>query len=197
MDRQTALIITLGLALGLLAASQVAEATIDPYGGASPPNADPLPDMPTFDTEQKIAAFLALIRRYESGDRYNVIFGGQSFDSYAAHPGVRVPFRNPATGKPDISTAAGAYQFILPTWNALASRLGLADFSPASQDAAARQLLIDTGAAQALANDDITTALRKASTQWASLPYSAARQNAKPLDTTLALYDQLLQSTVA
>jgi muramidase (phage lysozyme) len=122
------------------------------------------------------AAFLALIRQFESGDRYNVIYGGDTFDSYADHPRIYVPINLPGyEGKS--SSAAGAYQFLWATWDNLRNRLGLPDFSPPSQDAAALELLRQVGALAAIDAGDFDTAMRAASSQWASLPYSTAQQN--------------------
>lgn len=130
----------------------------------------------TSDPERNILAFLALIRQYESANRYNVLYGGGTFNSYADHPRRRIPINLPGyEGK--YSSAAGAYQFIESTWDSLASRLGLPDFSPASQDAAAIQKLHDIGAMNAIRAGDFDTALRRASGTWASLPYSEAKQN--------------------
>lgn len=63
---------------------------------------------------------------------YNVIHGGQRFESYADHPRVAVPIGNGKT-----SSAAGRYQFIGSTWDRASKALGLKDFSPANQDRAA------------------------------------------------------------
>ena len=79
--------------------------------------------------------------RFEGGSSYNIIVGGSSFDSFAKHPG-KVGFRYPKD-HPDKSlagkgsTAAGRYQITKTTWDTVAKRLGLKDFSPANQDRAA------------------------------------------------------------
>jgi muramidase (phage lysozyme) len=66
---------------------------------------------------------------------YNEIVGGGHFSDYSTHPNVAVP-------QPDgtVSHAAGLYQFQPGTFGPIAKRLGLKDFSPASQDAAAWDL---------------------------------------------------------
>lgn len=130
--------------------------------------------------DNNLLAFLALIRKFESDNRYNVLYGGGSFSDYSQHPRKAVPINLPGyEGKH--STAAGAYQFIYGTWNNLAQRLHLTDFSPASQDAAAIELLNEIGAIPAIHAGDFDTAMRIASSQWASLPYSPAKQNPKSI----------------
>jgi Tape measure protein len=66
------------------------------------------------------------------GADYNTIVGGGKFTDFSKHPGI-VGVRT-ALGP---STAAGRYQFTKTTWNMVAKKLGLTDFSPASQDKAA------------------------------------------------------------
>lgn len=69
------------------------------------------------------------------GNGYSEIFGGRKFQSFTGHPNIKVP-----VGDGQYTTAAGRYQMTLPTWQAQKARLGLKDFSPASQDAAALDL---------------------------------------------------------
>lgn len=79
---------------------------------------------------------LNYIARPESGGRYNVLYGGGTFGDYAAHPGIYNTISSgPNAGKK--SSAAGRYQFLERTWNDIASRYGIPDFSPQSQDAGA------------------------------------------------------------
>ena len=81
-------------------------------------------------------AFLNAMRGGESGGRYNVMYGGKTFDDYSDHPRQPQPIRSgPNAG--NVSTAAGADQFLARTWDEAKNALGLPDFSPESQDAAA------------------------------------------------------------
>lgn len=136
-----------------------------------PPDATP---------EQNVAAFLALIRQFESGNDYTILYGGRHFSDFSEHPNVGIPINLPGyEGKH--STAAGAYQFIHSTWQRLASKLGLPDFTPASQDAAAVELLAEIGALSYVEQGDFDQAMRIASSQWASLPYSQAKQGPRSI----------------
>lgn len=69
------------------------------------------------------------------GEGYNELYGGGRFNSLAGHPNVHIP-----TGDGGFTSAAGRYQFESGTWADEAKKLGLTDFSPASQDAAAWDL---------------------------------------------------------
>ena len=81
-------------------------------------------------------ALLDTIAGPESAGQYNVRYGGpsgsQTFDSFARHPMIPEVTANGRT-----SDAAGRYQFLSSTYQPIAQRLGLPDFSPASQDRAA------------------------------------------------------------
>ena len=61
---------------------------------------------------------------------YNVLVGGGLFSDYSTHPNQLITL-NSAGLK---STAAGRYQILHGTWVSLCSKLGVSDFSPATQD---------------------------------------------------------------
>lgn len=102
-------------------------------------------------------ALLNTISGPESGGRYNVMYGGRRFGDYSRHPNVANRIQSgPNKGK--TSTAAGKYQFLKGTWDTYQRRLGLPDFSPASQDQAAWALARDRY--KAITGGDLDAALQ-------------------------------------
>jgi muramidase (phage lysozyme) len=100
---------------------------------------DLIPQAPQESVNPTQRAFLNAMRGGESGGRYNVMYGGKTFDSYADHPRQPQPIMSgPNAGR--MSTAAGADQFLAGTWDEAKNALGLPDFSPDSQDRAAAWL---------------------------------------------------------
>lgn len=169
-----------------------------------------------YTADDLMSAFLAMIRRaevggWDDGRRYTTFYGGAQFRNLDDHPvatkelrGVRLSdamCRNAGLGPGCVSTAAGAYQFILPTWQMMrAAGAGgpgsprLPDFSPASQDEAARRLVRRIGADALLQQGRLTDAIAKAGTQWASLPGSTARQPQRSMDTVVGWFSEALES---
>jgi muramidase (phage lysozyme) len=207
MNRRTSLVVALGAGVAAFFALRAYALTHAEGGDTVPWLAPPAPgtitpsdimvSTETATPDQRLAAFLALIRKFESGGRYDVLYGGGTFDSFDAHPNVRVPFDNPKTGKSDYSTAAGAYQINFPTWrDEIQPALGLQSFTPADQDASAVWLLQQSGAYNAVLKGDLDTALRRASKRWASLPYSTAQQQPRALQVALDTFTDYL-STIA
>jgi len=159
------------------------------------------------DPQANLSAFLFMIRSTEHvyprdvvGDAaYSIFYGGTKFQSFRDHPvltgekkGVPLPDAMCAAAglKPGcVSTAAGAYQLIKPTWVRLRDKLNLPDFSPLSQDRAAVGLLEEIGAVDLIYAGDIEGAIHKASKIWASLPGSTAQQNPKALAYALNRFD--------
>src|SRR5437016_727294 len=95
-----------------------------------------------------LTAFLAMIRACEgtaSRDGYQALFGyrpgnSKTFQSFSWHPNVRSQFTQ-TDGTINYTTAAGAYQILHGTWLDVSLVLGLTDFGPTSQDAAAVELI--------------------------------------------------------
>lgn len=110
-----------------------------------------------------------------SSDPYRVAFGGSTFDDLSKHPNVLREFKQ-TDGKTNKTSAAGAYQFLGSTWDDLAGKLGLQDFSPRSQDLAALELIRRNGALDDVLNGRFDQAVQKTGTVWASLPSSPYAQ---------------------
>lgn len=217
-----ALLIGAALAALLLLGASNAQAGQDgdessppPYPPPPPPDGFVTGDAMGFDTpsgadlDSQLAAFLYMIRSAEhvpaavrTGRDYATFYAGAQFKNFADHPvitgemkGVPLPDAMCAAsgfGPGCVSTAAGAYQIIKPTWQRVraAGKYGprIPDFSPASQDEAARRLLIECGALAQLDAGNVPAAIQKASKLWASLPGSTAGQNPKSVDAVLAYF---------
>lgn len=107
---------------------------------------------------------------------YDVIVGGGTFKCFDDHPRIVV------TVRPGLrSSAAGRYQFIRSTWDALKKRLKLPDFGPISQDRACLELLRECGALNCLDRNDLAGAIRSARRIWASLPGAGYGQREEKL----------------
>lgn len=150
--------------------------------------------------QQNTAAFLAAIT-YGEGTRgdngYRTLCGGGLFDSYADHPALTgwsgLPLsdamcKGAGLGSGCKSTAAGRYQIIKPTWLSLKSKLGLPDFSPASQDAAAIELIRQRGALADVQAGRIESAVNKCAKVWASLPGAGYGQREVKLQNFISNY---------
>ena len=156
-----------------------------------PPTTDPA------EVSRRVAAFLYMIRACEhvyprdvvGNAAYGIFYGGARFYDFSDHPTITGELRTvklsdavcaaSGLGPGCVSSAAGAYQFIRPTWTRLRDRYGLPDFSPASQDEAATRLLDELGVVSMLRDGDVTAAIAEASGTWASLPGSRAQQGPK------------------
>jgi len=166
------------------------------------------PGIASNDPDANIKAFLFTIRASEhrypndvtNDAAYHIFYGGKRFYDMSDHPVLTgelkpVPLPNnicaaSGLGPGCVSSAAGAYQFIKATWVRLRDKMQLPDFSPASQDLAAVQLLDDIGALKLVQSGDIEGALAKASKVWASLPGSKAQQNPRTLQYALDRFQE-------
>lgn len=139
-----------------------------------------------------LSAFLHTIMHSEGTDKapdpYAVVFGyGFTITDFSDHPAVLGTWHGETT-KYGLSTAAGAYQIIRPTWVALKSRLQLPDFSAASQDAAATELIRERGALDMVNGGQVADAIDRCHTVWASLPGSTSGQPQATLANLIQFY---------
>lgn len=130
-----------------------------------------------------VRAGLHVIRQGETGqtdDAYRMMFGGSLFDAPPwEHPRMLHTYNGLS------STAAGAYQFISRTWDALVKEYDFPDFSPRSQDLAAIALIKGRGALEDLKAGDVNAFISKCCKEWASLPYSPYGQPRRTLAQSL------------
>lgn len=109
---------------------------------------------------------------------YNTIFGNERSDDLKTHPNIKKEFTQ-TDGKKNSTTAAGRYQFLKGTWDSVSKKYGLTDFSPKNQDLAAVALILGRGALGDVIKGDLTKAVGKLGSEWASLPSSNYAQPKK------------------
>ena len=145
-----------------------------------------------------IRAFLDMIAWSEIGpgllavsdDGYNVIVGSRPampilFANYADHPRLAVQIR-PGL----VSTAAGRYQILKRIFDHYKRTLNLPDFSPASQDKIAVQLIKECRAMQDIEAGRIELAIIRCRSRWASLPAAGYGQHENKMAALIAAYTQ-------
>ena len=154
---------------------------------------------------RNLAAALDVIKMAEGTDRgadpYRVCFGfAHTIADLSEHPAITGEWRgatlsdamcaNAGFGPGCKSTAAGAYQLIKPTWARCRDALGLADFGPTSQDAAAIYLIQQRGALQDVYAGRVQAWVNKCRAEWASLPGNYAKQGQRSMATLVAWFQQ-------
>lgn len=134
---------------------------------------------------ENVQAMLRVIRNGEGtadDNGYRRIFGGQLFSGWADHPRVTVK-KSGYT-----SSAAGAYQMLISTWDETRATMGLRDFSPASQDMAAVGRIAARGALEDVKAGRFEQAVKKIAREWASLPGSPYGQPVISMERARAVY---------
>jgi muramidase (phage lysozyme) len=120
-----------------------------------------------------VRAFLDVIAHAEGTareDGYNTMFTGITFNSFNDHPRQ---INCISSGL--CSDAAGRYQFLSTTWDQVAAKLGLRDFSPASQDLGAVELIKEKNALEDVEFGRFESAVYKLAPVWASFPNEAGK----------------------
>jgi len=125
-----------------------------------------------------VRAFLNAIAAAEGGGydfRYGAVHGRRNdpwrFTDYSTHPGP---------GRGGRTTAAGMYQITRPPWREMGAKMGLTDFSPATQDLVAVEVLRTIGVLDDIVRGDVGAALDKASHRWAALSRGRGRAGRYP-----------------
>jgi muramidase (phage lysozyme) len=115
---------------------------------------------------------------------YDVLVGGGLFTDYRDHP--RKLIKLPKLGIS--STAAGRYQILARYYDAYKKQLKLSDFSPASQDAIALQLIRECKALDDIEAGRIKEALYKCRSRWASLPGAGYGQHEHKVEKLIEVF---------
>lgn len=144
-----------------------------------------------------LTAFLALIGWSEGADYDTIVTGvngPQTFSDFSDHPFA------PQFNRPPVivrrvplleSTAAGRYQLLYRYWKVYKGQLGLADYSPASQDAVAIQQMKERGAIALIGTGDIQGAINACSNIWASFPNNNYGQGGKSMAELMQKFSEL------
>jgi lysozyme len=185
MSRGIALGLLAGGALLALAVPSIAVASVVPSSSSSsePPAPGRESDAPDVGAAN-VSAFLAMIQWAEGtarhGDPYRVLYGHAEWSGALSDhpaelgwPGVplsAVQCQGAGLAPGCVSTAAGAYQITRTTWRSLRRRLGLEDFGPDAQDAAAIELIRERGALDLVRAGELSAAVQLVRRVWASLP---------------------------
>lgn len=140
---------------------------------SAPTSDDSLSGFDTPEERNRVGAYLDSIGSAEHAG-YNTITGGGTFSDYSQHPNIVG-----MVTKDGPSTAAGKYQITHGTYKRLAKRLGTTDFSPATQDRMAIELLRETGALDDIKRGDFESATRKLGGIWQALPSGSSPNQSK------------------
>lgn len=141
---------------------------------------------------KNLKKFLDLIAWAEGTSRlgkqngYDVVVGGSLFTDFSKHPNKLIEVRKGLK-----STAAGRYQILKRYADHYCKQLKLKDFSPASQDAIAIQMIKEQGALGDIEAGRIEEAIVKCRNIWASLPGNSYGQPQKEMAALLEKYKSL------
>lgn len=131
---------------------------------------------------ENVRKFLDLIAAAEGVQHgYRTGFGNTEIEDLSDHPRELKSFTQ-TDGKKNLTSAAGRYQFIRPTWDALAKKLDLEDFGEQAQDIGALELIRGRRALDDVLEGRFEEAIKKVGAEWASLPSSPYKQNKRSWD---------------
>lgn len=138
--------------------------------------------------QQNIDAFLHVIRKCEGTDGANgylLLFGYERFSDFSKHPNITINKSGYS------SSAAGAYQILYDTWKTVIQpRASLPDFSPESQDEAAKVLIEGRDALDDAKAGRIVEATEKCSYEWASMPPGQYGQPVKTMEQVKRFFNE-------
>ena len=156
--------------------------------------------------DPKLKAFLDLIAWSEGtstspitqNNGYDVIVTGingpSRFSDYSDHPFAKGGAVQWQLDPPEFSTAAGRYQILARYWNVYKGQLNLRDFSPASQDAVALQMMKERKAIPLIMLGEdihIAAAITACSSAWASFPGNNYGQGGHNMSVLVEKYKEL------
>jgi muramidase (phage lysozyme) len=150
--------------------------------------------------EARIRAFLKLLRyaenRSETDDPsvYSRMVGGGAVASLNRHPPTATVAIN---GQLVRSSIAGAYQISLSTWNEAVASLArqgeaIPDFSPASQDRVAREIIREHGAEDVIRQGRVEAAISLLNATWVSFPGGSQQARGLTLDEARRRFDNYM-----
>jgi muramidase (phage lysozyme) len=124
---------------------------------------------------------------------YDVIVYGNDgkpevFTDFSNHPFANGRPGKVFNSKGERSTASGRYQFLLKYWEHYKAQLSLPDFSPASQDKWALQLIKECKALDDIYAGRIEEAITKCRSRWASLPGAGYGQHENSMAKLVTAY---------
>lgn len=154
-------------------------------------------------SNSNVNAFLKMIQyaegTYNRPNPYAVTFAySHTIQDFSDHPAITGEWTGypladqyciaAGINPPCVSTAAGAYQFLRPTWIGIKNRLGNIRFDAAGQDLGAINLIERKGALSDIENGNLMGAINKVNTVWASLPGSPYGQPTKSYSQLESFY---------
>jgi muramidase (phage lysozyme) len=154
--------------------------------------------------DQNVRAFLTMIATAEGTEKqpdpYRVCYAySHTVGSFADHPAITGEWhgaplpdamcRGAGLSPGCVSTAAGRYQMIKPTWLACKRALRLPNFGPDAQDQAAVYLLKTRGALDDVKAGRFADAVRKVRQEWASMPGAGYGQPERKLAALQTVFE--------
>ncbi|ESA34116.1 wd-40 repeat-containing protein [Leptolyngbya sp. Heron Island J] len=152
------------------------------------------------DLDPRVKAFLDTIawslRTQSLPSNYDIVLDGSEFEDFSDHPRKRTCVDSYFGLEEICGYSAGRYHIIPETWDWVADQLNLNDFSPASQDLAAIELLREKGSLDQIETGNFKSAVYNASSYWVTLPdsdgesyYADDGYQARSIDNLQFMYD--------